>query len=1613
MKPSFRNPLLRSFVLAASISLCLGQAANAAPRTWTGTDGIWETGVAGGWDDVWTTADTGTFNGPGGTVTLQSAISAGAPLSFSAGDYILQSNDTTERVITLGAIGAIAQGTGVTTTIGSNATVSSAVQWAVDGVSKAGNTFIIESGGKLSNSSGLLSIRETTFNIKTGGLLSNNNSIIVGDTTDGAIVNIQGGTLSIPATGGTNLILGNGAVTSTVNVKITDGEISFTNGGNTGGIRFGGNAAGDTTGIFDLDGGLVTVNKVYEATSGVINSTFNFNGGTLKALKTNTTDFMTGLDAANVKSLGAKIDTAAFNILIAQSLLDGGGSGGLTKSGAGALTLSGTNLYNGTTLINEGVLTIASTAALPGWDTNGRYSVASGATLAVYNALTDGNIATMLGTTNFAAGSSIGFDTTTASRTYPVPIGNTAQGMLGLTKLGANTLTLNQANTFSGPTTVTGTGILTIQNPGALGTTASGTSVASGARLELDGGITVTGESIIMAGNGGANFFGPLQSRTGTNKWTGGITVTASDTRIGAQVNSSMEVSGVIDSGASTHSVTFRPADATATVIVSGINTYLGATNLTGGLVNASILNSVGTTGSNFGAPSTAASGTINFGAAEGSGLRYTGTGETTDRIINLGGTTQGGRIDQSGTGELKFTSGVTATGNGAKTLTLQGSTAGTGEIAGPIANSTSATSLAKAGTGTWTLSGTNSYTGTTSVNSGTLKLNYGVGGTDDTKLSNTAALTLGGATLELVGGTHTEAVLSTTLTANTFSKLVRSSGGAVLQMNAITRNAGASIDFSTSGIATTDTLNNPSGILGTWATVGGSDWATNSTNGLDGSITAFTAYTDLSDSSVIADGPNTNVRINSNGGGGSMTLGSATTTINSLLQNNSSQPAVIDLLSTNTLATSAIMIGTTAKGLTVGTVPNDGILTAATSGGDLLLRNNSITEPLTINSSITNNTTASTLTKVGLGTVVLAGTNTHTGVTSIAEGTLKAGSSTAFAGTSALVMTGSSTLDLGGFNASFPNLTATAANTITTTGAGSGVDTLTISALTATSGALFTDNGVRQLAVSVAGNSGSPLNNTANTFSGGLTIGSTVRISVTNGTVGAPGAITSGPFGRGAITVNGGNTFDAGAQIWIAGSNRTLVNDVIVNGNGGMGSRSGTFRIGTNSSALTNISVSGNITANLANAWFGSDSTSDGTALLLSGKLTGNNGFRFFVSANSSKWTTTLNNTTGSPNDYAGNTVVNSAPTTLALGAANQIPNGTGKGNVDVTAGTLDLAGFDETINGLIGTGTVDNVASGTSNTLTLGDGAAIATSFTGVIRNTTGTLAITKTGTETQTLAGPNTYSGATTVDGGTLLINGDQSGATGAVQVNSATLGGTGTIGGAVTVASGGTLAPGTDGSVGILEVAAATTINGTYAVDIDAAATDRLEVTGDLNLTGSTLDLNAINPGTGGTYVIATYTGTRTGSLGGTLPAGYSVSYDDANKEIELIVTGSAYDTWGAPYGLATGSEGGDLDNDGLTNFQEFAFGLIPNSGSSVNPILVQLDKTSGTFTYQRLTASGLDYSVWTSPDLATWTRDDTAVQTPTTAGANQSVLVTLSATPKPLSATKLFVRVQAD
>ena len=169
---------------------------------------------------------------------------------------------------------------------------------------------------------------------------------------------------------------------------------------------------------------------------------------------------------------------------------------------------------------------------------------------------------------------------------------------------------------------------------------------------------------------------------------------------------------------------------------LSGNNTYTGQTILEGGALKVSSINSFTKgkrmAGSSLGAPKDVEAGEIVIGNAGKDGefaLIYTGTGETSDRVINLAGKKSTVTFDQSGSGLLKLTSTFVLSGYGAnKTIALKGDTAGTGEIAGNIVNpydraGKATTAVTKSGSGTWVLSGVNSYTGPTTVTKGTLSL--------------------------------------------------------------------------------------------------------------------------------------------------------------------------------------------------------------------------------------------------------------------------------------------------------------------------------------------------------------------------------------------------------------------------------------------------------------------------------------------------------------------------------------------------------------------------------------------------------------------------------------------------------------------------------------------------------------------------------------------------------------------------------------------------------------------------------------------------------------------------------------------------------------------------
>ena len=138
-------------------------------------------------------------------------------------------------------------------------------------------------------------------------------------------------------------------------------------------------------------------------------------------------------------------------------------------------------------------------------------------------------------------------------------------------------------------------------------------------------------------------------------------------------------------------------------------------------------------------------------------------------------------------------------------------------------------------------------------------------------------------------------------------------------------------------------------------------------------------------------------------------------------------------------------------------------------------------------------------------------------------------------------------------------------------------------------------------------------------------------------------------------------------------------------------------------------------------------------------------------------------------------------------------------------------------------------------------------------------------------------------------------------------------------------------------------------------------------------------------------------------------------DEIQFTINSGVTPDPYTVWlnNPPHWTLAGPDAektADPDGDGMTNQQEFAFGLDPTKGSSCDPITMALNQATGKFSYTRLAASGLAYHVFTSTNLQTWAEEAYPVNE-TVSDPDLSGVVTAEVTVAALPADgRLFVRV---
>lgn len=782
--------------------------------------------------------------------------------------------------------------------------------------------------------------------------------------------------------------------------------------------------------------------------------------------------------------------------------------------------------------------------------------------------------------------------------------------------------------------------------------------------------------------------------------------------------------------------------------------------------------------------------------------------------------------------------SGGTGGSAGAKTLYLGG--AGNTVISGTIGRG-GATSLAlnKTGAGTLTLSGSNTYNGATTLNQGTINLDFSAATAPAANIlsSSGGALAFTGGTLRLTGKASTansQAVASTTVGSGNSSLVLNANSATslLLNLNAISRSAGGTLDLSlpagtqnsTNGVITSSTANLANSVLVSaasngiaYATVGGSDWATISGSNIVAMTTYQTAYS-----------ANNNVNV-ANGDTPASGI-----TVNTLRFNGNN---TLNLSGTNTVNTGGVLVTNAA---TTGATISGGTLISG-GGRELVLINNGA--QLTVGSVIANNgANAAALTLSGTGTTVLNGVNTYTGATTISNGTLKAGSSQALGVNSNVTLgnSASAVLDLNGNNLTIGALNATGVliQPVSPTGyltfelsaasVALGSNTLTVGAGNAGSTFGGSITGVGGSLVKI-GTGGLVLNG-SNSFTGGITIraGSVTANGYLNGgaTYGSGGANT---LGTGTITLGDASGGSDAATLNVGGlanSTMTYTNALVLAGTNALTLRTPNSNTtiffngnvtGTNSLTVSsaggafyvsgNLNNSGNLSFNGVDV-IGVIGSNVQNVTIVNGRggqtvqMNSINNTGTFTHSNALGAKTTLgsigSNVTafinsagtlelGGPSAFAGNTLLNGGTLVLMdnLSLQNSGIDTSGVGVINATSRP------QPTFGGLIGSKDIASViTTGYSSVtaLTLNPQSGRSYTYSGIIGNGVAGMTLTKSGSGTQVLSGSNTYTGATTVTAGLLAAGSDalsgQNGAfgnaTSAILVGNTAASSTGTAG-----------------------------------------------------------------------------------------------------------------------------------------------------------------------------------------------------------------------------------------
>lgn len=746
------------------------EAALAASGTWLGTvDGVWSTEANWSATPVPGSGDTATFASGGGpldTIDLGSGVTLNAILFDTAAvdPFVIGAGAVDSQSLTLNNGGTIT----VAATVTNNQSINAALTLGTDATAQT----------------------YTLTNNSSAALLA-----VVGSIAGGSSGTAGAKTLAVAGAGNTTLsgLIGNGGASSVGVTKTGTGTLLLS-GANTfigaiavngGTLRAGIASVTDTSGAFGRNAA-VTLTGTAAAALDV--SGFDTQIGSLA-----------GGGASGAVILGSRTLTVGgnnANTSFAGTISSDPGFAGvsLNKVGSGQLQLDRANTFTGKIVIDtgrlyateaNGSLADAKLGAVPAVFVPDAITIRNGGTLNLASGADGRSLAANRGI--YLDGTGINYINTGGGDFYVNGV-ISGPGNLGHANLsgGYRRLYLTAANTFTGDTYWNASG--STDNYGGIEMAGQPLALQNSA-VRADSAASWLGISTTA----GVLKLGGLLDGTGTVRSLANLT--NNGTFSGLVLNPT--VAGVVKSysgviGGTNQAGTSLTKTGAGIQELKGLNTFTGATAVKAGELRIASIKPLGGPANALGQPTTVANGTISIGdGATAATLTYNGSGDTTDRVINLAGTTGGAVLDMSGTNTLTFTGNFSATGAGAKTLTLRGSSAGSAVITGSIIDSSAgSTSLTKTGSGIWTLGGSSTYSGDTSLAAGTLTLG--------------TPLAIQNSAFNYVGGTL---AFSPGVDTPTFGGLTGSSGFSLpTNVTGLTLNVGSGLTKTYSGTLGSDT---------------------------------------------------------------------------------------------------------------------------------------------------------------------------------------------------------------------------------------------------------------------------------------------------------------------------------------------------------------------------------------------------------------------------------------------------------------------------------------------------------------------------------------------------------------------------------------------------------------------------------------------------------------------------------------------------------------------------------------------------------------------------------------------------------------------------------------